>query len=51
VTGSFEKPAFKLELANLVSDTAKTRIEEKKQETKTKVQEKLKSRLNDLFTK
>jgi AsmA protein len=51
VTGSFEKPAFKLELTNLVSDTAKTRIEEKKQETKTKVQEKLKSRLNDLFTK
>lgn len=49
VSGPFEKPAFKLELGNLVSDSAKARIEEKQQEIKQKAQDKLKSQLKGLF--
>ncbi len=53
VSGPFDKPAFKLELANLVSDAAKARLEDKKQEikekTQQKVQDQLKGKLKGLF--
>jgi AsmA protein len=51
VTGPFEKPAFKLELANLVSDSAKVRVDEKKQEVKQKLENKVQDKLKDLFSK
>ena len=53
VSGPFDKPAFRLELASLVGDATKTRIEQKKQETKEKAQQKvqdqLKGKLKGLF--
>jgi AsmA protein len=51
ISGPFEKPAFKLELANLVSDAAKAKVEEKQQEAKQKVEDKLKGQLKGLFGK
>lgn len=51
ITGPFDKPGFKLELASLVNDAAKARIEEKRDETKQKLQENLKGRLKGLFEK
>lgn len=51
VSGAFEKPVFRLELANLVNEAAKQRLEEKQQEVKQKVQDKLKGRLKGLFEK
>ena len=49
VSGPFEKPSFKLELADLINDAAKQRIEEKKQELRQKLQENLKGQLKGLF--
>ncbi|MFY9329755.1 MAG: AsmA family protein [Georgfuchsia sp.] len=51
VSGPFEKPSFKLELANLVNDAAKQRIDEKKQELQQKLQDNLKGQLKGLFGK
>lgn len=51
VSGPFEKPSFKLELANLVNDAAKARIEEKKQEVQQKLQDNLKNQLKGFFKK
>ena len=51
VSGPFEKPSFKLELANLVNDAAKQRIEEKKQELQQKLQDNLQNQLKGLFGK
>ena len=45
VTGPFERLTYQLEWASLVSDATKARLEEKKQEIKTQVEEKAK----DLF--
>ena len=51
VTGPLEKPSFKLELASMVSDSTKARIEDKKQEIKQQAQDKVKDKLKGLFNK
>ncbi len=45
VTGPFDNLSFKLELASLVSDAAKAKVEEKKQEVKQKAVDQLKGLL------
>jgi AsmA protein len=49
VSGPFESLSYKLELANLVADAAKAKVEEKKEEVKAKVEEKAKDKLKGLF--
>jgi AsmA protein len=49
VSGPFESLSYKLELANLVADAAKAKVEEKKEEVKGKVEEKAKDKLKGLF--
>lgn len=51
VTGPFESLSYKLELGSLVTDAAKAKVEEKKQEVKAKVEEKAKDKLKGLFGK
>lgn len=51
VTGPFENLSYKLELGSLVTDAAKAKVEEKKQEVKAKVEEKAKDKLKGLFGK
>lgn len=49
VSGPFESLSYKLELANLVADAAKAKVEEKKEEVKAKVEEKARDKLKGLF--
>lgn len=49
VTGPFDTLSYKLEFANLVSDVAKAKVEEKKQELQQKAQERAKEQLKGLF--
>ena len=49
VSGPFESLSYKLELANLVADAAKAKVEQKKEEVKTRVEEKAKDKLKGLF--
>ena len=49
VTGPFENLAYKIEIGSLVSDAAKATVEEKKQEIKTKAEDKARSKLKGLF--
>lgn len=51
VTGPFENLGYKIELGSLVEDAAKAKLEEKQQEIKAKVGDKLKDRLKGLFGK
>ena len=49
VTGPFENLAYKIEVGSMVSDAAKARVEEKKQEIKAKLEDKAKDKLKGLF--
>jgi AsmA protein len=49
LTGPFEKPDWKIELAGLAGEAAKAKVEEKKEELKQKVDDKLKGKLKGLF--
>ena len=51
VTGPFENLAYKLEFGSLISDVAKAKVEEKKEEVKAKLEEKAKDKLKGLFRK
>lgn len=51
LTGPFDKLSFKLELADLINDAAKSRVKEKQQEIKQKLQDNLKNQLKGLFGK
>ncbi len=51
VTGPFENLAYKIEFGSLVSDAAKARVEEKKQEIKGKIEDKARDKLKGLFGK
>jgi AsmA protein len=51
VTGPFDNLAYKIEFGSLVSDVAKAKIEEKKEEVKAKLEDKAKDRLKGLFGK
>jgi AsmA protein len=49
VTGPFDTLSYKLELGGLVEEAAKAKLDEKKEELKTKAEEKLKDKLKGLF--
>lgn len=49
LTGPFEKPDWKIELAGLAGEAAKAKVEEKKEALKQKVDDKLKGKLQGLF--
>ena len=49
ITGPFEALSYKLELGDLAADMAKAKLEEKKDELKTKAEDQLKSKLKGLF--
>ncbi len=49
LTGPFERPAWKIELAGLATEAAKAKVEEKKEELKQKVEDKAKDRLRGLL--
>jgi AsmA protein len=49
LTGPFEKPDWKIELAGLAGEAAKAKVEEKKEELKQKVDDKLKGKLKGLL--
>ena len=49
VTGPFENLAYKIEFGSMVSDVAKAKVEEKKEEVKAKIEEKAKDKLKGLF--
>ena len=49
ITGPFEALSYKLELGDLATDMAKAKLEEKKEELKTKAGDQLKSKLKGLF--
>jgi AsmA protein len=51
VSGPFEKPGFTVEFGSMVSDVAKAKIDEKKQEVQQKIEDKLKGQLKGLFGK
>ena len=51
VTGPFENLAYKIEFGNLVSDIAKAKVEEKKEEVKAKLEDKARDKLKGLFGK
>lgn len=51
ISGPFNNLSYKLELGSMVSDTAKAKLEEKKQEIKTKVEDQVKDKLKGLFGK
>jgi len=51
VSGPFASLSYKIEFGSLVSDAAKAKVEEKKQEVKAKVEEKAKDKLKGLFGK
>ena len=51
VTGPFESLAYKIEFGSMVSDAAKARVEEKKEEVKAKLEDKAKDKLKGLFGK
>lgn len=51
VSGPFDKLAYKLKFASLVSDAAKARVEEKTQEVKAKIEDKARDKLKSLFGK
>lgn len=49
ITGPFGRLSYKLEVENLVSEAAKAKVEEKKAEIKTKIEEKARDKLKGLF--
>ena len=49
LSGPFDSLAYKIEFSSMVSDLAKARVEEKKQEIKTQVEEKAKDLLKGLL--
>jgi AsmA protein len=49
VSGPFESLSYKLEFSSMVSDLAKARVEEKKQEIKTQAEDKVKGLLKGLL--
>jgi AsmA protein len=49
VTGPFDALSYKLELGGLVEEAAKAKLDEKKEELKTKAEEKLKDKLKGLL--
>lgn len=49
VSGPFESLSYKLELGSLVTDAAKAKVEEKKEEIKAKAQDQVKDKLKGLF--
>jgi len=51
VSGPFEKPGFTVEFGSMVSDVAKAKIDEKKQEVQQKIEDKLKDQFKGLFGK
>jgi AsmA protein len=51
VTGPFESLAYKIEFGSLVSDIAKAKVEEKKEEVKAKLEDKARDKLKGLFGK
>jgi len=51
VTGPFDKLSYQIEFGSLVSDAAKARVEEKKEEIKAQAEDKLKDKLKGLFGK
>ena len=51
ITGPFENLAYRIEFGSLVSDVAKAKIEEKKQEVKARLEDKAKDKLKGLFGK
>ena len=51
VSGPFEKPGFTVDFGSMVSDVAKVKIDEKKQELQQKIEDRLKGQLKGLFGK
>jgi AsmA protein len=51
ITGPFDNLAYKIEFGSLVSDVAKAKIEEKKEEVKAKLEDKARDKLRGLFGK
>lgn len=51
VTGPFASLAYKIEFGSMVSDVAKAKVEEKKEELKARAEDKLKDKLKGLFGK
>jgi len=51
VSGPFENLAYKIEFGSMVSDVAKARVEETKQEIRSKVEDKVRDKLKGLFGK
>jgi AsmA protein len=49
VSGPFDKLSYRLELGSMAADVAKAKIDEKKQEVKSKLEDKAKDKLKGLF--